>query len=72
MHSSNLASFVFLYKAMLALMRVLEGKSNHIHPAIAGFVGGYLIWGENNKVNSQVREVDSAFDCHQWCSDVRE
>ncbi len=40
---------------MLAVMRLIEGKSQPIHSAIAGFVGGYLIWGENNKVNSQVR-----------------
>ncbi|XP_071484850.1 peroxisomal membrane protein 4-like [Diadema setosum] len=53
-HSKNLASFVFLYKSLLVIMRRLEGKPAGAHSLLAGFVGGYLIFGENNKVNSQI------------------
>ncbi|XP_022111501.1 peroxisomal membrane protein 4-like [Acanthaster planci] len=53
-HSKNLGIYVFLYKSMLAIMRWSEGKVHHLHPLIAGFIGGYLIFGTNNKVNSQI------------------
>ncbi|XP_072015713.1 peroxisomal membrane protein 4-like [Amphiura filiformis] len=53
-HSRSLALYVLIYKAMLAVLRLIEGTNQQIHPVIAGFVGGYFIWGENNKVNSQV------------------
>ncbi|XP_033646651.1 peroxisomal membrane protein 4-like [Asterias rubens] len=53
-HSKNLASFVFLYKSLLAIMRWAEGKAHNLHPLVAGFIGGYLIFGSNNNVNSQI------------------
>ncbi|XP_799176.1 peroxisomal membrane protein 4 [Strongylocentrotus purpuratus] len=53
-HSKNLASFVFLYKTILVIMRWLEGKQEGAHSLLAGFIGGYIVFGENNKVNSQI------------------
>lgn len=53
-HSKNLASFVFLYKALTAFMRYVESKKMEYHSFIAAFVGGYLVFGKYNKVNEQV------------------
>ncbi|XP_038053017.1 peroxisomal membrane protein 4-like [Patiria miniata] len=53
-HSKNLAFYVFLYKLMLFIMRWAEGKAHHLHPLVAGFIGGYLIFGTNDKINSQI------------------
>lgn len=54
MHSKNLAKFVFLYKSMMVILQRMEGKEQHFHSFIAGVIGGYLVFGENNKINSQV------------------
>ncbi|XP_002736474.1 peroxisomal membrane protein 4-like [Saccoglossus kowalevskii] len=53
-HSRNLASFVFIYKALTAIMKWLENSKKQYHSFIAAFIGGYLIFGENNKVNMQI------------------
>ncbi|KAJ8049477.1 Peroxisomal membrane protein 4 [Holothuria leucospilota] len=53
-HSKNLAKFVFLFKSMMVLLQRMEGKEQHFHPFIAGVIGGYLVFGENNKINSQI------------------
>lgn len=68
-HSRNLALFVGVYKAALALLRQHElslpghghdvatavGKpARHWHAAVAGGVGGYLVWGRYSSVNFQI------------------
>lgn len=66
-HSKNLALFVGVYKAVLALLRQNElslpghsvsaivGKpARHWHAAVAGGVGGYLVWGRYSSVNFQI------------------
>ncbi|OWZ21165.1 Cell division protein kinase [Phytophthora megakarya] len=66
-HSKNLALFVGVYKAVLALLRVHQhealkqhvvadvGKPGaHWHAAVAGGIGGYLVWGRYSGVNFQI------------------
>ncbi|TMW68590.1 hypothetical protein Poli38472_006058 [Pythium oligandrum] len=65
-HSKNLALFVGIYKAVLAVLRhhkeMVEGSvttevgkpAEHWHAAVAGAVGGYLIWGRYSGVNYQI------------------
>ena len=55
-HSKNLASFVFLYKSLTNLMEFLQTEKSQFHSFVAAFLGGYLIWGNYNKVNEQVSE----------------
>lgn len=65
-HSKNLAVFVGIYKSVLALLRhtqelrdgpvkTIVGKpAAHWHAAVAGGVGGYLVWGKYSGVNYQI------------------
>lgn len=66
-HSKNLALFVGVYKAILAVLRehqrlyllqdvaTLAGKpARPWHAAVAGGIGGYLVWGRYSSVNFQV------------------
>lgn len=54
-HSRNLACFVFTYKGLRALQHSLHGKSLQAHSFLAACVGGWLIFGDNNHINSQVQ-----------------
>lgn len=53
-HSRNLAYFVFTYKGLMALQSWLQGKKIPFHSFLAACIGGWLVFGENNPVNSQV------------------
>ncbi|XP_075428034.1 peroxisomal membrane protein 4 [Ascaphus truei] len=53
-HSRNLACFVFTYKGLLAAQGKLQGGSAQIHSFLAACVGGWLVFGENNNINSQI------------------
>ncbi|XP_030231055.1 peroxisomal membrane protein 4 [Gadus morhua] len=53
-HSRNLACFVFTYKGLQALQEKLQGKSLQSHSFLAACVGGWLVFGENNNINSQI------------------
>merc|ERR1711894_670446 len=53
-HSTNLASFVITYKGLCLLMREMEGKTAEYHSFLAALVGGYLVFGNYNKVNEQI------------------
>ncbi|XP_069100029.1 peroxisomal membrane protein 4 isoform X2 [Pleurodeles waltl] len=55
-HSRNLAYFVFTYKGLLALQKYLRGERLQIHSFLAACVGGWLVFGENNHINSQTPE----------------
>nr|XP_033770872.1 peroxisomal membrane protein 4 [Geotrypetes seraphini] len=53
-HSRNLACFVFTYKGLLALQTYLQGHQLQAHSFLAACVGGWMIFGENNHINSQI------------------
>jgi peroxisomal membrane protein 4 len=64
-HTKNLAVFVGIYKAVLSFLRQappITGKPNlqlgkpasPWHAAIAGAVGGYLVWANYSSVNYQI------------------
>ena len=53
-HGRNLASFVFIYKTLMAILKQLEGKKANIHPFLAAFIGGYFVFGVHDKINEQV------------------
>lgn len=64
-HSRNLACFVFTYKGLLALQSQLKGKTNQFHTFLAAFIGGILLFGQNNNINSQVK-VFLRWDGGHW------
>lgn len=66
-HSKNLALFVGIYKSVLAILRAHRqhvlgqhlvmgvGKPGaHWHAAVAGAIGGYMVWGHYSGVNLQI------------------
>ncbi|XP_059589233.1 peroxisomal membrane protein 4 isoform X2 [Alligator mississippiensis] len=50
----NLAYFVFTYKGLMALQSRLQGKNFQFHSFLAACIGGWLVFGENNAINSQI------------------
>jgi peroxisomal membrane protein 4 len=54
-HSRNLACFVFAYKSLHALQSHVQGETHQMHSFLAAFIGGLLLFGENNNINSQVK-----------------
>ncbi|XP_077428921.1 peroxisomal membrane protein 4 [Vanacampus margaritifer] len=53
-HSRNLACFVFTYKGLQALLEKFQGRSLQSHSFMAACVGGWLVFGDNNNINSQI------------------
>ena len=55
-HSKNLATFVFIYKLLMATMKKIElgSEKGKLHPFIAAFIGGYYVFGTHDKINEQV------------------
>ncbi|KAM6147711.1 peroxisomal membrane protein 4 isoform 1-T1 [Erethizon dorsatum] len=53
-HSWNLARFVLTYKGLCALQAHLQGQTHQVHSALAACLGGMLVFGENNNLNSQI------------------
>lgn len=53
-HSRNLALFVFVYKGLCNLQSQMQGKTSQAHLFLAAVLGGILIFGENNNINSQI------------------
>ncbi|CAD5219005.1 unnamed protein product [Bursaphelenchus okinawaensis] len=53
-HAWNLGRFVFGYKLLLAVLKKLEGEKNQLHSFVAAFSVGYLIFGKENGVNTQI------------------
>lgn len=57
-HAFNLAKFVSIYKTLLLIQKKLNnGKERNIDTFIAGLIGGYIVFGDRNAVNEQVRLV---------------
>lgn len=65
-HSRNLAYFVFTYKGLQALQERMQGKSSQSHAFLAACVGGYLVFGDNNNINSQVWHQTSKYIANSW------
>ncbi|KAK7154758.1 hypothetical protein R3I93_009648 [Phoxinus phoxinus] len=53
-HSRNLACFVFTYKGLQAVQQHFQGKRLQSHSFLAACLGGWLVFGENNNINSQI------------------
>ncbi|XP_043837014.1 peroxisomal membrane protein 4 isoform X1 [Dromiciops gliroides] len=53
-HSRNLAYFVFTYKGLCALQSRVQGQTFQFHSFLAACIGGWLVFGENNNINSQI------------------
>ncbi|XP_004612621.1 peroxisomal membrane protein 4 [Sorex araneus] len=53
-HSRNLACFVFIYKSLCALQLKAQGQTYQAHSFLAAIIGGILVFGENNNINSQI------------------
>lgn len=53
-HSKNLAYFVFTYKGLMAMQSQMQGTKVPFQSFLAAFIGGWLVFGENNNINSQV------------------
>uniref|UniRef100_A0A8C4WW70 Peroxisomal membrane protein 4 n=1 Tax=Eptatretus burgeri TaxID=7764 RepID=A0A8C4WW70_EPTBU len=53
-HSRNLACFVFIYKSLTVAQRWLLGCARQPQAFLAACVGGWLVFGTNNSINSQI------------------
>ncbi|CAO3695704.1 unnamed protein product [Rhizopus stolonifer] len=54
-HAMNLGMFATIYKSLMIVQRKANGgKEANLHPFIAGIVGGYYVFGENNGINQQI------------------
>ncbi|KAG8517863.1 Peroxisomal membrane protein 4 [Galemys pyrenaicus] len=53
-HSRNLACFVFIYKGLCALQSHVQGKTYQTQSFLSAVIGGVLVFGDNNSVNSQI------------------
>lgn len=56
MHATNLMKYVALYKTLLLIQKKANGgKERRFDTFFAGLVGGYVVFGERNAINEQVR-----------------
>ncbi|OZJ06925.1 hypothetical protein BZG36_00157 [Bifiguratus adelaidae] len=54
-HATNLGKFVFIYKSItLLLKKIRQGKEGSIDAFLAGLIGGYYVFRNNNNVNNQI------------------
>ncbi|ORY81882.1 peroxisomal membrane protein 4 [Protomyces lactucae-debilis] len=53
-HSQNLAVYVTIYKTTMYVLRQLNGKERSMDSFLAGLLGGYVVFGENNNINQQM------------------
>jgi hypothetical protein len=60
-HARNLAFFATIYKTLLIVQRRMHGKERPLDSFLAGLVGGYMVFGENNNVNQQVITTEAFF-----------
>ncbi|XP_015678706.1 peroxisomal membrane protein 4 [Protobothrops mucrosquamatus] len=54
LHSRTLACFVFTYKGLMAMQSRIQGTKVPFQSFLAAFIGGWLLFGENNNINSQI------------------
>ena len=53
-HSRNLAMFVTIYKTLMVIFKKLKNKESNGDSFLAGLVGGYIVFGEDNNINQQI------------------
>ena len=54
-HGTKLAKFVFIFKSILLLLKIITKKSQNWHHFIGGCIGGYIISSSgNDKINQQL------------------
>lgn len=54
-HAQNLAIFALIYKSTTLALKNAHGKEASAHPAIAGLLGGYYVFGNSkSSVNQQI------------------
>lgn len=53
-HAKNLAMLTAIYKTLMLIMQRVTGRTHPLQNFLAAFMGGYAVFGENNKVNMQV------------------
>ncbi|KXS19720.1 putative peroxisomal membrane protein [Gonapodya prolifera JEL478] len=59
-HARNLAFFATIWKTTLLVLRRLNGgKERYYDTFLAGFVGGWFIFGEDNPINQQECDVEN-------------
>lgn len=67
MHAINLGRYVFGYKLAMSALKTLWGRGEYQswHPLIAAGLLGYLVFGEEGGVNTQV--LSNFFDLGSYC-----
>jgi len=59
-HATNLMKYVALYKTLLLIQKKANGgKPRRFDTFFAGLVGGYIVFGDRNAINEQVRSTRS-------------
>ena len=59
-HATNLMKYVALYKTLLLIQKKANGgKPRKFDTFFAGLVGGYIVFGDRNAINEQVRSTRS-------------
>lgn len=53
-HARNLSCFVAVFKGVMMLMSHLRNTEDGLNTVVAGFIGGGIIFGGNNPINSQI------------------
>ena len=53
-HAKNLALLTALYRVLMAVLCKVQGGKRGWHTLLCGFISGYVVFGEENKVNTQV------------------
>ena len=57
-HARKLAFFVTIYKTLMVAQHYVKGKEHQVDSFLAGLVGGYYVFGNDNSVNQQVPIVN--------------
>ena len=53
-HAKNLATFVTIYKTLMVIQRRSQGTEWKKDSFLAGLIGGWIVFGEDNPINQQV------------------
>lgn len=53
-HAKNLGLYVFIYKALIHILKYLQGEPKKAHSFIAGCAAGYIIFKDKTNVNYQL------------------
>ncbi len=54
-HARNLALLATSYKVLCFLLRKAMGRQHPLQNFVSAAISGYFVFGENNKINMQVR-----------------